>query len=151
MIVIPGKTFLPGLEEVPDPAASPDPAGGLAGAAVVPFDPASISDPARFGSGEMAKRPRASPGGGENAGSATAGMGVSARKFLRSRPVTGMGEFSFGGSTFNCSTGFVGSGGFCEGSGDLVSATRAISEAIAGGCTLSCSSSGRAGASFTAG
>src|SRR5438876_10012798 len=97
MIVIPGKTFLPGLEEVPDPAASPDPAGGLAGAAVVPFDPASVSDPARFGSGVLAKRPRASPGGGECAGSARAGMGVSARKFRRSGPVAGRGVFSIGG------------------------------------------------------
>src|SRR5947209_19436291 len=96
MIVIPGKTFLPGLEEVPDPAASPDPAGGLAGAAVVPFDPASISDPARFGSGEMAKRPRASPGGGETAASATAGMGGVARTFIRSRPVRGLWKATFG-------------------------------------------------------
>src|SRR5207247_9399954 len=77
MIVIPGKIFLPGPEEVPELPASPDPATDL-----------SISDAARFGSGEMAKLPRASPGGREIAGSATAGIGLSARKFIRSGLVT---------------------------------------------------------------
>ena len=71
----------------------------------------------------MAKRPRASPGGAESAGSATAGIGVSARKFRKSGPFTGTGEVTVGGSTFNCSTGFGGSGGLCEGSGDLASGT----------------------------
>jgi len=131
MIVIPGKTFLPGPEEVSEPEASPDSAadpletavaGGPA-AAVVPFDPGSFPDASRFGSGETAKRPFASPGGAESAGSATAGIGVSARKVRKSGPFTGTGEVTVGGSTFNCSTGFGGSGGLCEGSGDLTSGT----------------------------
>ena len=109
MIVIPGKTFLPGPEGVSEPEGGPDPAadpletagaGGPA-AAVVPFDPGSVPGASRFGSGETAKRPRASPGGGESAGSATAGIGVSARKFLKSGPFTGTGEVTIGGSTFN--------------------------------------------------
>src|SRR5207247_6508500 len=100
MIVIPGKTFLPGPEEVSEPEASPDSAadpletaaaGGPA-APVVPFDPVdpgAFPDASRFGSGETAKRPCASPGGAESAGSATAGIGVSARKVRKSGPFTG--------------------------------------------------------------
>src|SRR6266487_2311119 len=100
MIVIPGKTYLPGPEEVSEPEANRDSAadpletavaGGPA-AAVVPFDPGSVPDASRFGSGETAKRPCASPGGAASAGSATAGIGVSARKFRKSGPFTGTGE-----------------------------------------------------------
>src|SRR5262249_43057876 len=89
--------------------------GGGGGTTVAAaFVPGAAADVFRFGSGEIATRPRASPFGTRTVGSGGDGIGVTERIFSASGPCTGTGatRATFGGSSGagGGSTGF-GAGG----------------------------------------
>jgi hypothetical protein len=74
------------------------------------FDPGSVSDADRFGSGDMAKRPRASPLGIFSGCAGGAGIGLSARTVCLSDPLLLAGDGSRFGSTLGFADGVAGSG-----------------------------------------
>jgi hypothetical protein len=100
-----------GLAEAAAPRGAvgllPIPAAGEG--AMADFNPGSVPDAARFGSGEIAKRPRASPSGIVVFGSGGAGMGVSERRLTW--PVALVGTGGTSGSNFGCGARFAGGSG----------------------------------------